>query len=74
MTKHTVKAFQVNDKFDDVIDLDFSGITSVENGGKVFHGTISIETKSGWKNFSGEHGLNDYAEEYGFSLDVEIDD
>jgi hypothetical protein len=31
-------------------------------------GNISIQTNEGWKEFDGEHGQNDYQEEYGFIL------
>jgi len=33
-----------------------------------FSGDVSIETDEGWKTFSGEHGANDYEDEYGFQI------
>ena len=33
-----------------------------------FQGDVSIETDEGWKTFSGEHGANDYEDEYGFQI------
>jgi hypothetical protein len=65
-----MKAFQVNDNFDKVIDLDFSG-ARLSFGGRGIDGVISIETEDGWKHYCGEHGFTDYADEYGFIIDTE---
>jgi hypothetical protein len=65
-----MKAFQVNDNFDKVKDLDFS-CARLSFGGRGIDGEISIETEDGWKHYVGEHGFNDYADEYGFIIDTE---
>ena len=36
-----------------------------------FSGDVSIETAEGWKTISGQHGANDYLEEYGFVIAYE---
>lgn len=52
-----------------VIEVDTS---SLSVGSDRAHGTIAIETKNdGWKEIQGEHGLNDYQDEYGFALTSE---
>ena len=35
-----------------------------------FEGDVSIEINNGegWKTFSGQHGANDYVDEYGFQI------
>lgn len=33
-----------------------------------FKGDVSIEINGEWKTISGEHGANDYADEYGFQI------
>jgi len=50
-----------------VIDVDTTGLNGTI-------GTISIEVEGGegWRDYTGEHGINDYEEEFGFILKVEI--
>lgn len=50
-----------------VIDVDTTGLTGTR-------GTISIEVEGGegWRDYTGEHGIHDYEEEFGFILKVEI--
>lgn len=52
---------------DKVSDVDVSGL--VKNSGS-FHGTVSIETdiKKGAVHYTGEHGANDYKDEFGFII------
>ena len=33
-----------------------------------FQGDVSIEVDGQWKTISGQHGANDYADEYGFEI------
>lgn len=33
-----------------------------------FNGDVSIEINGEWKTISGQHGANDYADEYGFEI------
>jgi hypothetical protein len=44
------------------VELDLSKLSNS------FRGDVSIETDEGWKTISGEHGANDYADEYGFQI------
>lgn len=68
-----MKAFQVNDKFDNVADIDFTDLRLMANAGGVT-GTISIHIAGeGWKDITGEHGFNDFAEEFGFIIDIDED-
>ena len=68
--------FKITDeqKYDgNVVDVDTTGLNaSIYNSrGKLqaFGGTIEIDVVGrGWVSISGEHGLNDYCEEYGFEL------
>jgi hypothetical protein len=66
-----MKAFQVSDNFDKVKDLDFSGLI-LSAWGLSLIGTLSIDIEGrGWVDFTGEHGFNDYVDEYGFIIDME---
>ena len=58
-------------KYINVIDIDTSDMYI--NAG-ILHGTLSIETEEGIKDFTGEHGLNDYEDVYGFVLVIEYND
>lgn len=56
-------------KYDDagVVDVDTSGLHWVNE--EVLGGTIEIELEGGErKTITGEHGLKDYCEDYGFML------
>ena len=33
-----------------------------------FEGDVSIEINGDWKTFSGDHGVNDYEDDYGFQI------
>jgi len=33
-----------------------------------FQGDVSIEVNGEWKTISGQHGANDYADDYGFEI------
>lgn len=46
-------------------DADVSGL-KFYNGS--FHGTVSVETSTGWQDFTGEHGASDYEQDYGFKI------
>lgn len=50
-----------------VICVDTTGLTGTI-------GTISIEVEGGegWRDYTGEHGINDYEAEFGFILKVEM--
>lgn len=49
-----------------VIEVDTTSLTGT-------NGTISIEEEGrGWRDFTGEHGIRDYEEDFGFILKVEI--
>ena len=37
-----------------------------------FSGDVSIETDEGWKTISGQHGADDYLEDYGFVIAYEF--
>lgn len=56
--------YQITD-IEKFTDADVSGL-KFYNGS--FHGTVSIDTESGWQDFTGEHGANDYEKEYGFKI------
>jgi hypothetical protein len=49
------------------VELDLSKMSNS------FRGDVSIETDEGWKTFSGEHGADDYLEDYGFVIAYEIE-
>lgn len=52
------------------IDVDFEGCKTI-NSGTAIEGTVSIETANGmFINLSGEHGLNDYFDDYGFIIKI----
>ena len=60
-----------HDLYKKVVDVDTSGLTGL-------HGTIEIvinETNDvaneDRRTFTGEHGTNDYKDEYGFILEIE---
>lgn len=57
----------VNAKSNIVTDIDFSDLKTI-NGGTAVSGTLSIETSMGWKHITGEHGLYDYVNDYGFII------
>jgi hypothetical protein len=65
------KAFQVNEKFDRVNDLDFSGCLLMSNATGIV-GTISIDIDgTGWTDFTGEHGFTNYVNDFGFIIEIE---
>jgi hypothetical protein len=49
-----------------VIEVDTTGLTGQR-------GTLSVEVEGeGWHDYTGEHGLNDYEQDFGFVLGVEV--
>lgn len=53
-----------------VVDIDIQTFVDAEM--KSFIGTVSIETvNEGNKTITGEHGIKDYEDEYGFVVDNE---
>ncbi len=52
------------DLFNSVDDL-YLNLTSSE---RHFQGDVSIEINGEWKTISGQHGANDYADDYGFEI------
>ena len=68
-TMKAITSINVNNKSNNVIDIDFSDLTTI-NGGTAIVGTIGIETVSGWKFITGEHGLYDYVNDFGFIIVV----
>ena len=49
-----------------VIEVDTTGLIGQR-------GTLSVEVEGeGWRDYTGEHGTNDYEEEFGFVLEVEV--
>ena len=50
------------DLFNSVDDVEFD-LKCYE---RHFHGDVSIEINGEWKTITGDHGANDYADEYGF--------
>lgn len=68
-----MKAFQVNDNFNRVNDLDFSGLR-LSAWGVSLIGTLSIDIDGrGWVDFTGEHAFDQYAADYGFIIEIEED-
>lgn len=67
-----IKVFQVNERFDAVESIDLDGVIMLANGVGLY-GTISIETADGVRHFTGEHGFNDYVDDYGFIFEIEAD-
>ena len=66
-----MKVFQVNDNFDKVKDLDLSGLILSACGASLI-GTLSIDIEGrGWVDYTGEHGFDDYVDEYGFIIEIE---
>jgi len=61
------------EKFDSkVVDVDIDIETFVDAEMKSFRGTVSIETvDQGTKDITGEHGIRDYEDEFGFVIDNE---
>lgn len=55
-------------KYSNVIEVDLTGLTSYNGLNNTFSGTVSIEDNTGWKHFTGEHGSNDYLNEFGIKL------
>ncbi len=51
-----------------VIDLDIEIHTFTNSEMTSFKGVVEIITDEGRKVFDGEHGLNDYKDEYGFII------
>ena len=68
-TMNAITSINVNKNLNNVIDIDFSDLTTI-NGGTAVAGTIGIETVSGWKFITGEHGLFDYVNDFGFIIVV----
>ena len=58
-------------KFDSkVVDVDIDIETFVNSEMDSFKGTVSIDTiTEGTKNITGEHGVSDYQDEFGFVID-----
>ena len=50
--------------FNSVDDVEFN-LKSYE---RHFQGDVSIEVDGQWKTISGQHGANDYEDEYGFKI------
>lgn len=58
---------EINDEFNNVMSVDCSGLYLKSPG--VFAGTIQLELDDKTEiTITGEHGENDYVEEYGFQL------
>lgn len=57
----------INDQAKKLIDIDFSGVTSASEIEGI-QGTLGFETDTGWKYYTGDHGLYDYVENYGIKL------
>jgi hypothetical protein len=51
-----------------VVDLDIEIHTFTNYEMTSFKGTVSIETNEGRLDINGEHGLNDYKDLYGFTI------
>ena len=58
------------DLFNSVDDVEFD-LKCYE---RHFHGDVSIEINGEWKTITGDHGANDYADEYGFQIIKEYDE
>jgi hypothetical protein len=57
-----------------VLDIDTSGLhghRGADGNRTHYTGTLEIQTAGGWRTWTGEHGLYDYEEEYGFILKQE---
>jgi hypothetical protein len=52
------------DLFNSVDDVELN-LTSSE---RHFQGDVSIEVNGQWKTVSGQHGANEYLDEYGFEI------
>jgi len=57
------------DLFNSVDDVELN-LTSSE---RHFQGDVSIEINGEWKTISGQHGANDYADDYGFQIVMEFE-
>jgi hypothetical protein len=56
--------------FDNVIELDLSGLTNYDGSKNTFYGTVSIKDQYGWHDYTGEHGATDFSEQWGFELAI----
>jgi hypothetical protein len=62
--------YQVIDplKYASVFEVNLSGLTNYDGSTNTFYGTVLIEDYRGLKDFTGEHGSNDFLDEFGFKL------
>ena len=61
------------DLFNSVDDVEFDltskgGTYKFKYRDAYFQGDVSIEVNGEWKTISGQHGANDYADDYGFKI------
>jgi len=61
------------DLFNSVDDVEFDltsqgGTYKFKYQDAYFKGDVSIEINGEWKTISGQHGANDYADDYGFQI------
>ena len=64
------------DLFNSVDDVEFDltakgGTYKFKYRDAYFQGDVSIEIDGQWKTISGQHGANDYADDYGFEIVTE---
>jgi len=64
------------DLFNSVDDVEFDltskgGTYKFKYRDAYFQGDVSIEVNGQWKTISGQHGANDYADDYGFEIVTE---
>ena len=55
----------------DEVDLNlksYGGTSYFKYRDAYFEGDLSIEINGEWKTFSGQHGANDFEDEYGFQI------
>lgn len=61
-----LKARKVNDNFNLVEEVDISGSDTIHK--KTFTGDVYIQTDGMEKNWTGEHSVSDFEEDFGFEV------